>query len=143
MDKKIMTLLIILIFAVGCVSFVWADKNTTDNLTVENIEENMTDNNLSEYIIPVHITDNGIEFSDGFIGFCIDSSKDVITVNDKFTSQNTRNDEIENNVKLAIIECYKAGKENDIQNVVSQILNGNKNYDIVDSVLNSGESVNA
>ena len=142
MDKKIMTLLIILIFAVGCVSFVWADKNTTDNLTVENIEENMTDNNLSEYIIPVHITDNGIEFSDGFIGFCIDSSKDVITVNDKFTSQNTRNDEIENNVKLAIIECYKAGKENDIQNVVSQILNGNKNYDIVDSVLNSGESVN-
>lgn len=136
MDKKIITLLIILIFSVGCLSFVSADNNTTGNLTVENSEGNLTD-----YIIPVYITNNGIEFSDGFTGFCIDTSKDAITANDQFTSQNTKNDEIQNNVKLAIIECYKSGKENDIQNVVSQVLNGNKKYDVVESVLNSSESI--
>lgn len=136
MDKKIIALLIILIFSVGCLSFVSADNNTTDTATVENSEKNVTvtEEDLTDYITPVHITDKGIEFSDGFVGFCIDSAKGAITANDKFTSQNTGNDEIQNNVKLAIIDCYKSGKENNIQNVVSQAISGNKNY-------NSGESV--
>lgn len=145
MDRKIIALMIILIFSVACLSFVSADNSTNNTETVEiennvtDIKENLTD--LSNYIIPVQINGNEIEFSDGFTGFCIDPSKDVITVNDKFTSHGTHNEGIQNSVKLAIIECYKTGKENDIQNMVSQVLNGNKNYDSVESVLNPGESL--
>lgn len=115
---------------------VSAGNNTTDNLTVEDNGDNQTD-----YIIAVQITDNGIEFSDGFTGFCIDASKNIANMNSKFTSQNTRNDEIQNQIKLAIIECYKSGKENNIQNVIDQLINGNKDYDIVSSVLNSTENI--
>ena len=136
MNRKIMPLLIMLIMSVGCLGLAFADNNTTGNVTAETIEDDLTD-----YIIPVHITDDGIEFSDGFTGFCLDSSKDVISANDKFTSQGTTGEELENHVKLAIIECYRTGHENDIQNVVSQVIAGNKDYDVVKSVYNSTENV--
>lgn len=135
MDKKIIPLLIVLICSLCCLGMVSADDNTTDNITASDIED------MADYIIPLHITDNGIEFSDGFIGFCMDSSKPTVTVNDKFTSQPTRNDEAENNIKLAIIEAYKAGKENDLGDIVAQVLNGNKEYDVVKSVFSSTQTV--
>ena len=142
MNKKTIATFIVLIFLIICLGMTSAANNTTtannitENSTVENIEDTLTD-----YIIAVHITDNGIEFSDGFTGFCIDSAKNIITSDDKFTSQNTGNDEIQNNVKLTIIECYKLGKQNDMQNAISQVLNGNKNNDIAASVLDSAENI--
>lgn len=136
MNKRIIPLLVILIFTISCIAIVSATNNTTDNLTAGDIEEDS-----NNYIIPVRITDNGIEFSDGFTGFCLDSSKDTITANDKFTSGPTNNDELQNHVKIAIIECYKAGKEDDIQNVVLQVLNGNRTYDVVESVFSSTETI--
>ena len=141
MDKKIITLLTILIFSVACLSFVSADNGTADNMETAEIENNITNSkenstDLTNYITAVHITDKGIEFSDGFTGFCIDSSKNSANVDDKFTAEGTKDEEMQNNVKLAIIECYKAGKENNIQNAVSQAINGAKKYD-AESVLDS------
>lgn len=136
MDKKTIIPLIVLIFLISCLGIVSAGNNTTDNLTVEDVADNLT-----SYIIPSQITDNGIEFSDGFTGFCIDSSKNIANMDSKFTSQNTANDGIQNHVKLAIIECYKSGKESNIKNVIDQLVNGNKNYDIVPSVLSSAENI--
>lgn len=133
MLKKIMTLLIVLIFSVSCLAVVAQDNNTTDNATSEEIED------LTDYIIPISITGNGIEFSDGFIGFCLDLSKDAINVNDKFTPSHTNDEKIENNVKMAIIECYKTGNENNIQNMVSQVLNGNKEYDVLTATFKSNK----
>lgn len=135
MNKRIIPLLIVLICSLYCLSLVSAQNNTTDNLTSENIEE------LSNYILPIHITGNGIEFSDGFTGFCIDSSKSSITADDKFTCEKTKNSDVENNIKLAIIEAYKVGKENNLGDIVSQVISGNKEYDVVQAALNSSETV--
>ena len=136
MDNKIITLIIILIFSASCLSMVSANNNTTSNSTVKHIEDNLTN-----YIFPLHITDNGIEFSDGFTGFGIDSAKGTISLNDKFTPQPTQNDAIQNSIKLAIIECYKSGKENSIQNVISQIISKNANNDIANDALNSTKTI--
>lgn len=141
MFKKIITLLIVLIISGCCLGLISADNNTTDNLTAEDNIAAETIEDLSNFIIPVHITGNGIEFSDGFTGFCIDSSKATITVDDQFTAQPTKNEETENLIKLAIIESYKAGKEDNLGDIVSQVLNGNKEYDVAKAVFNSTETV--
>lgn len=133
MNKKAMPLLIILLLTISCLSIVSADNNTTDNGTAGEIDD------LTNYIIPISITDNGIQFSDGFTGFCLDLSKDSINVDDKFTSSHTNNNDVENNVKLAIIECYKTGHENNIGNMVSQAINGNKKYDEVEALFTSSK----
>lgn len=133
MHKKIMTLLIVLIFSVSCLVVVAADNNTTDNAADEKIED------LANYIIPISITDNGIEFSDGFTGFCLDLTKNAVNVDDKFTSTHTQNEAVENNVKWAIIEWYKSGKTDNIEDAVSQAINGNKNYDEKDTLFESGK----
>lgn len=136
MNRKIIPLLIVLIGSLCCLGMVSADDNTTDNLTDGNVEDMM------EYVMPVHITDNGIEFSDGFIGFCIDSKKPAVTANDHFSAQPTKNEVLENHIKLAIIEAYKAGKEDNLGDIVLQVINGNKEHDIVEAVFNSTETVN-
>lgn len=143
MNKKIIALLIVLTVSVCCLSIVSADNNTTDDAAIadnasaaEEIQED-----LANYILPLSITGNGIEFSDGFTGFCLDLSKDSINAEDRFTSQATTGTEVENHVKLAIIECYKTGHENDIQNMVNQVIKGNKEYDVVESVYSSTENV--
>ena len=133
MHKKIMTLLIVMIFSISCLAVVAADNNTTDNATDGEIED------LMDYIIPISITDKGIEFSDGFTGFCLDLTKNAVNVDDKFTSTNTQNDAVENNVKWAIIEWYKSGKTDNIEDAVSQAINGNKNYDEKDTLFESGK----
>lgn len=135
MNKIIITLLIVLACSLCCLSMVSADDNATDNITLENIE------NMNDYIIPVHITDNGIEFSDGFVGFCIDSAKSSVTVNDNFTSQPAKDSDVENHIKLAIIEAYKAGKEDNLGDIVSQVIAKNKENDIVKAVFDSTQTV--
>ena len=133
MHKKIMTLLIVLIFSISCMVVVAADNNTADNATDGEIED------LMDYIIPISFTDKGIEFSDGFTGFCLDLTKKAVNVDDKFTSTPTHNEAVENNVKWAIIEWYKTGKTDNIENAVSQAINGNKNYDKKDTLFESGK----
>lgn len=134
MHKKIITLLIVLIFSLSCLVVVAADNNTTDNATYsEEIED------LMDYIIPISFTDKGIEFSDGFTGFCLDSTKTGVNVDDKFTSTHTQNEEVENNAKWAIIEWYKSGKQDSIEDAVSQAINGNKKYDAANTLFESGD----
>ena len=134
MHKKIMTLLIVLIFSLSCLVVVAANNNTSDNAAYsEEIED------LMDYIIPISFTDKGIEFSDGFTGFCLDSTKSGVNVDDKFTSTHTQNEEVENNVKWAIIEWYKSGKKDNIENAVSQAITGNKKYDAANTLFESGD----
>lgn len=128
-----MTLSIVLIFSICCLAAVAADNNTTDNATTEEIED------LTDYIIPVSFTDKGIEFSDGFTGFCLDLSKNAVNAENKFTSTHTQNEEVENNVKMAIIECYMSGNEDNLKDAVSQAINGNKQYDTLSTIFDSGE----
>ena len=133
MIKKITLLLIILIVSVGCLSLVSADNNTNDTLnTTEEIKD------LTNYITVSSINGNQIKFSDGFTGFCLDSNK-KISSSDKFTSQSTTSSE--NAVKLAIIECYKQNKENEIASVISKVVAKDTSNAIAQKALSSSETV--
>lgn len=134
MDKKIIATLIVLLFCAGCLGIASAENST--NGTTGNNESP----DISSYIHPISITGKGIEFSDGFTGFCLDSTKDSITTEDGFASQKTSNDEIQNYVKLAIIEAYKQGCENDLAKIIASFADGsykNSNDKVITTVLKS------
>jgi len=128
MTRKIIPLLILLIISVSCLSFVSADNNTT---VTEEIED------LTNYITVSSINGDKIEFSDGFIGFCLDSAK--IGADSKFTSRSTTSNE--NAVKLAIIECYKQNKVNEMGIIISKVVAKDTSDSIVQKVLSSGETI--
>lgn len=129
MTRKIIPLLILLIISVSCLSFVSADNNTT---VTEEIED------LTNYITVSSINGDKIEFSDGFIGFCLDSAK-KISADSKFTSKSTTNNE--NAVKLAIIECYKQNKVNEMGSIISKVVSKDTSDPIAQKVLSSGETI--
>lgn len=131
--KRIITILIVVIFTISCLSVVSADNSTTNTTETSEIED------TANYILPISITDNGIKFNDGFTGFCIDLAKNSITPEDKFTAQPTTNSE--NAIKLAIIECYKANKENEIENIISKVINKDTGNEIAQKALSSSEKI--
>lgn len=130
MNKKIITLLIILLFSL---SVAFAEDNTTEDVELED---------TVNYIMPVSIGVNGIEFSDGFIGFCLDGSD--LSASDGFTSEPTDGDELQNYIKLAIIECYKQSREDDIGEIVASFCDGsykNSDDELITAVLDSGDQI--
>lgn len=138
MTKKIIATLIVLLFCVGCLGIASAE-----NITNETAQTNES-MDLSKYIHPVSITDKGIEFSDGFVGYCLDSTKDPITTGDGFESQKTGTDEIQNYVKLAIIEAYKKGCEDNLAKIISSFADGSyklSNDNVIKAVLKSNETI--
>lgn len=138
MDKKILLALIIL-FAISCAGIVSAVNETNDTLEV--MEEPI---DTANYIMPTAISGNRIQFSDGFTGFCIDLTKDSITGDDGFTVGSASDATLENYIKLAIIECYKQNRENDIEEIVASFVDGSyqsKSDDVISEVLNSGKTI--
>ena len=133
MIKKITILLIVLIVSVGCLSLVSADNSTNDTLKTTNEADNSV-----AYITVSSINGNTIKFSDGFTGFYLDSNKKIGS-SDKFTSKSTTSSE--NAVKLAIIECYKQNKENEIGSVVSKVVAKDTSNEIAKKALSSTETV--
>lgn len=138
MNRKIIATLIVLLFFVGCLGIASAENSTNETAkTNESID-------LSKYIHPISITDKGIEFSDGFVGFALNSTKDPITTADGFENQKTGNDEIQNYVKLAIIEAYKRGCEDNLAKIISSFADGSyklSNDNVIKAVLKSNETI--
>lgn len=129
MNKKIITLLIVLFISV---SMVWAENDTSDELEAD-------DN--ANYIMPVSIGGNGIKFSDGFIGFSLDGSD--LSKSDGFTQEPTGDDKLQNYIKLAIIECYKQSRE-EIGEIVGSFCDGsykNSDDELITAVLDSSEKI--
>ena len=125
-------MLILFIVLLFSVSLAWAENNTTENLEIED---------TGNYILPISMADNVIKFDDGFEGFCLDLSKESITTSDKFELGELSNSDIENNVKLVIIECYKQSKESDIGQIVKNLLNGNTDNEVIKEALSSNEKI--
>lgn len=141
MKWKITALIIVLIFAICCAGSTFAENKTLDDVeTTEDVEIEDTTN----YITIISISNGEIKFSDGFIGYCLDSSKDTIKKDDTFILGETGNSEKENYVKLAIIEAYKQNKENDLTKIIEKIADGNldTNDDIIKAVAESGDKIN-
>ncbi len=141
MNKKIMTFFLIIAVLLCSVAIVSAENNTTN---VTNDTEDTID--LSNYITALS-SGKEIEFSDGYTGYLIDTSKNELTDKDGFTSHPTTNIDgnIGNYLKLAVIECYKQNKESEISDVISMILDGsykNRENPIINAVLRSDQSIN-
>ena len=98
------TTLIILLFFISCFSTSFADSSSSN-----------------DFITPVSINEYDVIFSDGFTGFALDSDKNI-SLNDTFSEVESVDGEVENHVKLAIIECYKQEKIN-IAEIISKIIN--------------------
>lgn len=131
MNRKIMGLMIVLIFSLCCISIAFAQNDTVDD--IESNASNIETEDLSNYILPISISNGKIEFNDGFTGFALDSSKDKISEEDTFSLGEFSYSQSENYVKSAIIESYKQSRENDIANIVSKIIDGD--LDTGDSVI--------
>ena len=121
MDKKIIVLFVILIFSAGIVS-------------AENED-------ISEYIQSVSIDDNVIKFSDGFTGFSLDSEKNNIEVSDNFTVSSFTGTDIENEMKLAVIECYRQEKEDAIGEILTHIDDKDSGNKVLQEVFKSDEKI--
>ena len=143
MKWKITGLIMVLIFALCIAGFASAKNDTLDD--VESSEEDVEIEDVSNYIQVISISNGKIEFSDGFIGFCIDSSKNAVEKDDTFTQAESNNSEIENYIKLAIIEAYKQKKESDLGEIVSKIAEGNLNTndEVIKEIAGSWKSVKA
>lgn len=131
MNRKIMSLIIVLIFSLCCISIAFAQNDTAED--IESDDSNIETEDLSNYILPISISNCKIEFNDGFTGFALDLSKDKISEEDTFSPGEFSYSQSENYVKSAIIESYKQGRENDIANIVSKIIDGD--LDTQDSVI--------
>ena len=141
MNKKIMTLFLIIAVLLCSIAIVSAENNTTN---VTNDTEDTID--LSNYITALS-SGKEIQFSDGYTGYLIDTSKNELTDKDGFTSYPTTNIDgnIGNYLKLAVIECYKQNKESEISDVISMILDGsykNRENPIINAVLRSDQTIN-
>jgi hypothetical protein len=129
MKKKMLIFFIVLLFTVG---IACAGNNTTEDMEVDD---------GGDYILPISITNNGIEFSDGFTGFSLDLSQNSISTSDKFVVGSFSGDELENNIKLAIIECYKQGKEDAMGAIISEVDDKDSNNDVLQEVFKSQEQI--
>lgn len=119
MKRKIITISIALAVLLCIAGIAFADNNTTAD---ENQTESVID--LSNYITVLSSENNAIRFSDGYVGFLVDSSKNEAGSADGFTSHPATGISNGNVLKLAIIECYKQGSENKIGEVLSSFADG-------------------
>ncbi len=136
MKNKIITLFITIAVLFCILSVAAAEDNATD--TIEEID-------LSKYITPVSINSDGVKFSDGYTGFSL-STKDDLKTSDPFTSEKTSyiSGNLENYLKLAVIECYRQDCIDDIGKIIASFCDGsyeNSNNEIIQSVLDSSESI--
>ena len=150
MTRKITALLIVLIFSVCLASIAFAENNSVNESKLadnsQNIEIDNANNqaieDTSNYIKITSISGREFKFNDGFTGFCL-SSTGTIETGDTFTSGAFANSQTENYVKLAIIEAYKLGKENNLGEIISKIVNGNMDTgdEVIKAVMDSNEQI--
>lgn len=150
MTRKITALLIVLIFSVCLASIAFAENNSVNenqladdsqNIEIDNAN-NQAIEDTSNYIKVTSISGREFKFNDGFTGFCL-SSTGTIETGDTFTSGAFANSQTENYVKLAIIEAYKLGKENNLGEIISKIVNGNMDTgdEVIKAVMDSNEQI--
>ena len=143
MNRKITALVIFLIFSLCLAGIAFAENESSDSLKTADDGEDIEVEDTSNYITITGISNGKITFSDGFAGYAIDSSKGKITSDDTFTLGEFKNSKIENYIKLAIIEAYKQGKEDQLGEIISKIADNNldKSDSVISEVLKSGDTV--
>lgn len=151
MNKKIVTLIIVILISFCFLSIVVAenathddnhatDHNTTDKNKIT--DKNKTDNGSKKNYILAKGNGNDIKFSDGFRGFRLDYSKPPASSGDEFKHVPTSKVSNSNTLKLAIIECYKQGSTAQIGKIITDFIKtGSSNTPVGKAVAASHEKV--
>ena len=144
MNKKIVTLILVILISFCFLSIVVADNATHDDNNTDdydktidkdddNVKDNITDkkkttdkNKMDDkskknYILAKG-NENDITFSDGFRGFILDYSKSPASSGDEFKRVSTSKVGNSNTLKLAIIECYKQNSAAQIGKIMSDFV---------------------
>ena len=158
MNKKIVTLILVILVSFCFLSIVVADNvtnddnNTTDhNSTIDNdnhvdknktSDKNKTDDKSKKNYILAKGKGNNIKFSDGFRGFILDYSKSPASSGDEFKHVSTSKASNSNTLKLAIIECYKQNSTDQIGKIMADFVKtGSSNTKVGEAVAASHEKV--
>ena len=169
MNKKIVTLILVILISFCFLSVVIADNNTSDdnnatdddntideNKTIDGdsdvdknttdkdqtTDKNKTDDKSKKNYILAKGKGNDIKFSDGFRGFILDYSKSSAISGDEFKHISTSKLSNSNTLKLAIIECYKQNSTDNIEKIISDFVKtGSSKTQIGEAVSDSHEKV--
>lgn len=143
MNRKIAALIIVSIFALCCAGIAFAGNESSDALDSSDDNGSVELEDTSNYIAITGIANGEIRFSDGFAGYEMDSSKGKIGSDATFTPGEFSHSKIENYIKLAIIEAYKQGKENQLGVIISKIADNNMDSSdsVISEVLNSNDNI--
>ena len=143
MNRKIAALIIVSIFALCCAGIAFAGNESSDALDSSDDSGSVELEDTSNYITITGIANGEIKFADGFTGYAMDSSKGKIGSDATFTPGEFSHSKIENYIKLAIIEAYKQGKENQLGAIISKIADNNMDSSdsVISEVLNSNDNI--
>ena len=143
MNRKIAALIIVSIFALCCAGIAFAGNESSDALDSSDDSGSVELKDTSNYIAITGIANGEIKFADGFTGYAMDSSKGKIGSDATFTPWEFSHSKIENYIKLAIIEAYKQGKENQLGAIISKIADNNMDSSdsVISEVLNSNDNI--
>lgn len=143
MNRKIAALIIVSIFALCCAGIAFAGNESSDALDSSDDNGSVELEDTSNYITITGIANGEIKFADGFTGYAMDSSKGKIGSDATFTPGEFSHSKIENYIKLAIIEAYKQGKENQLGAIISKIADNNMDSSdsVISEVLNSNDNI--
>ena len=170
MNKKIVTLILVALVSLCFLSIVVADNATNDdnnstnhdetvdnNKTVDNDDDddkdktddkNKTtdkdkkdDKSKNKYILAKN-KGNNVKFSDGYKGFRLDYSKSPASSGDEFKSVSTSKARNSNDLKLAIIECYKLDSTGNMAKIMADFIkSGSSNTKVGKAVAASHEKI--
>lgn len=164
MNKKIVTLIIVILISFCFLGIVVADNvahdgnNTTDhNKKVDKDkkvdknktddknktpDKNKTDNKTKKNYILAKGSGDDIKFSDGFRGFMLDYSKSPASWGDEFKRVSTSKASDSNTLKLAVIKCYELDSADEIGDVMADfITTGYSDTEVGEAVEESYEMV--
>ncbi|WP_407424705.1 hypothetical protein [Methanobrevibacter sp.] len=157
MNKKIVTLILVILISFCFLGIVVADNAThDDNNTADHDKkvDNKTDDNTNtvdksktvdkpkKNYIKAEINGNDIKFSDGFRGFILDYSKSPASSGDEFKRVSTSKLGNSNVLKLAIIECYKQNSVDQIGKILADFVKtGSSNTKVGEAVAASHAQV--
>ncbi len=165
MNKKIVTLILVILISFCFLSIVVADNITNDDNNTDDhdktIDEDDDDSVNENTIDKKKTTDknkksdkskknyilakgngNYITFSDGFKGFILDYSKSPASSGDEFKRVSASKASNSNTLKLAIIECYKQNSVGQIEKIMADFVKtGSSSTKVGESVAASYEEI--
>ena len=168
MNKKIVTLILVVLISFCFLSIVVADNATNDgnatdddtgdkNSTIDDdktddkdkttdknktTDKDKTDDKSKKNYILAKGNGNNIKFSDGFRGFILDYSKSPAHSGDEYKSVSTSKARNSNSLKLAVIECYKQDSTGQIGKIIADFVKtGSSHSKVGEAVADSHKKV--